>query len=214
MVSVSFISTISPRRKNAVLSETWLSPAAYIMGNHNNSILVFQLQCQILDFRSRDRGSSALVGSSIRRIIVPPALWRYTVLLLSTGHTLRTLFSRSFVSYPRLPPFSENLPQSHPVRFFTDSVGSRFIGNIIIDTHRKRIRLLEYHAYPFSQQIDIFIWLIGSPSGSRVQVSYILLPDHSFGLRTLTMWISASGTFDKCRISLFPGYAWKSFFSA
>ncbi len=29
--------------------------------------------------------------------------------------------------------------------------------NIIIDTHRKRIRFLEYHAHPLPQQVDIHI---------------------------------------------------------
>ena len=36
-------------------------------------------------------------------------------------------------------------------------MGSRSICNVIINAHRKRIRLLEYHSHSFSQEIHIHI---------------------------------------------------------
>ena len=38
-----------------------------------------------------------------------------------------------------------------------DAVGTRTVGNIVINAHWKRIRFLEYHTNPFSQKIDVHV---------------------------------------------------------
>ena len=41
-----------------------------------------------------------------------------------------------------------------------DAVGARAVGNVVVDRHREGVRLLEHHADPLAQDIDIHLVLV------------------------------------------------------
>ena len=41
-----------------------------------------------------------------------------------------------------------------------DAVGARAVGDVVIDGHREGVRLLEHHADPLAQDVDVHLILI------------------------------------------------------
>ena len=128
----------------------------HIVGDDNDGISFFQLQKQFFYFKRRDRIQR-------RRGLIHQQHFRFhrqragdaQPLLLPAGKPQRRSFQPVFRLLPdsRLSQASLHDPvQSGSVLLPMDS---RPIGNIVIDAHRKRIGLLEYHTHPLSQHCHI-----------------------------------------------------------
>ena len=130
------------------------------MSNHDNGVIFLQLQCQVFYFGCGDRvqcGSRLIHQKHIR--LHCQCSRNAETLLLSTGHSQCALFQTILYFIPDGCSAQRLLNDIIKLGFIMNAVGSRPIGNIVIDAHRKWIRLLEYHSHPFSQQVYIYIFI-------------------------------------------------------
>ena len=126
------------------------------MRHHDDRVFFLQFQRKVLDLRGRDRVKR-------RRRFIQQNHFRIDrqrtcnaqTLLLSAGHSERTLFQPVFHLIPdrRIAQgFFHDLIQ---LCLGTDAVRARSVCDIVVNAHRERIRLLEYHADTPAQQIHV-----------------------------------------------------------
>ena len=128
--------------------------------DHDRKILL-QLQGEILDLRGGDRvecGGRLIHEQDIR--LDGQCTGDAETLLLSTGQT-ECGFSETILQLiPDRRLTKRGLDDLIELLLVADTVRTWTVGNIVIDRHRERIRLLEDHADPLTKCIDIDILLI------------------------------------------------------
>ena len=126
------------------------------MCDDNNSILLFQINYKVFNLRSGNwvECGGWFVHQQNFRLYCQRS-GDAKPLLLSTGHPQCRFIQPVFDFVP-----DGCIPQ----RFFYDFIQLAFrpnamrprtIGNVIINTHRKRVCLLKHHTHPFPQQVDV-----------------------------------------------------------
>ena len=128
------------------------------MRYHNDSIILFELEHKVLDLRGGDRikRRGRLVHQQHLRVCGKRTRDADT-LLLTAGHGQRGFFEVILGLLPDSGTLERGFNNLVKLHTALDAVRARTIGDVIINRHRERIRLLEYHADTAAQQIDVTV---------------------------------------------------------
>ena len=128
------------------------------MRDDDDRILILQLLRQILDFARRDGVERArrFVHEDDLRLDGEGAR-DAEALLLPARKTERGLLQTVFEFVPdsRLPQGA--LDDFVQLRLFADAVGLGAVGDVVVHAHGEGVGLLEHHAHPLAQDVDIHL---------------------------------------------------------
>ena len=131
------------------------------MGDDDDREILLQLQGEVLDLRGGNRvqcGGRLIHEEDIR--LDRECTGDTETLLLSTGQT-ECGFSETILQLiPDGRLTKRGLDDLIELLLVADTVCTWTVGNIVINRHRERIRLLEHHADALTKCIDIDILLI------------------------------------------------------
>ena len=122
------------------------------MRNNNNGVILFQLQCQILNLHRRNRvqRTGRLVHQDNLRLH-SQSTRNAQALLLSAAQPQRTLIQSVFKLVPNGSLTQTALYNLVQLALFRHAMDTRTVSNIVINAFREGVRLLEDHANAVTQ---------------------------------------------------------------
>ena len=159
LVCRSILNQITKQEECCLIGDT--HSLLHIVSNDDNRIFFLQICHKILDLGSTDRVKSTgwLIHQQYFRITCKCSCNAQT-LLLAAGKTKGTLLETvlQFIKDRRILQSLFNDFVQHLL--IADTMNARAIGNVVIDTHREWVWLLEHHANPLAEHIDIEVSVI------------------------------------------------------